>query len=341
MTKRLPCLLIALLAVGIAWPASAQFPSDRTVRKVPPHYAPGATVFAVPVSVRGAGLGDATASVPLGAGSVFTNPAFIGRTEQTAAVTMSRTSDVAEVKHTAGAGAFRPFAGQFGAIAAGARRITLPPVAQLVRADNQRGYVKVGTHTPTARELVLSYGVEVDDQVAIGLSGKQLRFGRQAVTRVSEAGHELVPIYRTAAALDGGVGIGPVLEGLRFGALMRNYPLGSDRHFEGARTTQVGVSADLFGLSNRLGLSVPANQELLLALDRRWGDRGGVHVGGEYGFEERLFVRAGWRSAGRRTGSSLGAGGSIELYGLVLQADYAYTDVELDGMHRLSLSIGL
>lgn len=105
-------------------------------------------------------------------------------------------------------------------------------------------------------------------------------------------------------------------------------------------TFQTGIGFKLFGRENAYRIN--NIHGLTLAADARHLNEGEttVHLGGEYGFNEVIFLRAG-RTIGHDTEEwAFGGGVNVNLYGYQFRAGFAYADLgDLDTVQRISLTL--
>lgn len=184
----------------------------------------------------------------------------------------------------------------------------------------------------------ISYARNLTDRFSIGGT---IKFVRQAIWNMSA----------NAVALDVGTLYTTPIKGLRLGMSISNF--GTSMRLSGDDAVVfVDIAEDNFGSNDRLvsrldmePWSLPINFRAGLAYDIQYtrGSRltlaveglhpnnntESVNIGGEYVYQEVLFLRSGYRSLFIRDGEgglSLGAGVKVKVGGLNLQIDYSYTD---------------
>ncbi len=105
-------------------------------------------------------------------------------------------------------------------------------------------------------------------------------------------------------------------------------------------TFQTGVAWRLLG--EGFAWSQNSVQSLALAVDARHVNEGvtTVHLGGEYGFRDTVFLRAG-RTFGHETEKwAFGGGVRVNLYSYTVCADLAYADFgDLDAIQRVTITL--
>ncbi len=290
---------------------------------------------------RAAALSSAMTAAEGGATMLFYNPSGMAWMEGTSDVALSQTGWIADINYNHGAVAFRPAGGRFGVIGASLTFVDYGDLQETVRANNDQGYVDVGTFSPAAYAIGLGYARAVTDRFAVGGQVKYANedFG-SAISEVGTGGsYDRESLREGTLAYDFGVHYKTGFESLAFAVSARNFA--PDLTFavesvETPLTLQIGVSMDVIDLTSL----DPSVHSLRLNADaanpRDFAEQ--IKVGGEYEFMNTLALRAGYTFPTDQEGISLGAGVHQSLAGIGVGADYSYTDFGVfSGVHRIAV----
>lgn len=303
----------------------------------------------VMTGARGTALGEAYSSVVTNADAVFFNPAGLTSVENID-ITADYLDWFLDISHMSFAAAYNvqgigTFAMQ--GIFTDVGEIRETTVAQLNFDDDgiYRGYTG-RVLQPTAMVLGLSYARKLTDKFSFGITAKYAR-------------EDLVVEKSDNFMFDGGLTYETGFKSLKIAAVIRHF--GPEvRYFDNViiqldstnsqkykgksyplpQTFNIGISGYLMSSGESLFLN-SENQTLLVAFDmvqpRDYDQQ--YNVGIEYGFENTLFLRGGYKMNYDEESFSLGVGVNYINY----RIDYAYSDFGdyLDSVHRFSFGISL
>ncbi len=280
-----------------------------------------------------------------GAAMLFYNPAGMAWMDQSSDVSLSQTGWIADINYNHGAVAFRPANGRYGVFGATATFVDYGDLQETVRADNDQGYVDVGTFSPAAYAFGLGYARAVTDRFSVGGQVKYASQDFGAAISAAEAGNafERTGLQEGTLAYDFGVHYKTGFESLAFAVSARNFAPDltyAEESFQTPLTLQIGVSMDVIDFTSL----DPSMHSLVLTTDaanpRDFSEQ--IKVGGEYEFMNTLALRAGYTFPTDQEGISLGAGVRQSLGGVGFGADYSYTDFGVfSGVHRIAVRFSL
>ncbi len=299
---------------------------------------------------RSAAMAGTQAGLSGDANAMFSNPAGLGMMEGFSAMS-SVTNWIADTKHYGVGAAYR--LGNWGTFGVGGIwmdygtfKRTSVAISTDAQSDQERGYLDEGTFTVQNYAIGASYARQITNNFFFGATIRQARENLPD----TEIQHEIFGARMEKNELnnwvvDLGTMFYPGFKDFRFGMSVRNFGNQNDyydQRFELPLTFDFGVAMDLL----KLLPSDPGRQRsstLLLAADwlhpRDYSER--LHIGAEYGFQDALFLRAGYKFNYDEESLSAGLGVKTGLSGFGLRADYAYTAFgDLFGqVHRITLGV--
>jgi hypothetical protein len=337
--KKSGWVLLLLLAVWLAGPASldAQQKLAQT----------GMKFLNVEPDPRAAAMGGAFTAVEGSSTSAFFNPAGTARIPTFADVFVGYTTWIADIKHVFGSVSFSPAGGEYGVLTLSAQSVEYGELEQTVFYNNYRGYLDLGTFSPSGLVLGLGYARALSEKFSVGGTVKYVSQSLgSSLTYLNSATNSYERSYYDANlyAFDFGVLYKTGFRSLTLGMCLRNFSKEArfvDEGFQLPLTFRIGFSMDAFDLM-AVDNSV---QSLLVAVDfehpRDFQEQ--VKIGGEYLFMRSIAIRAGYVFPADEHGFSFGVGLRQSVEGdFGLGVDYSYTPFGVfGGVHRVSLSIRL
>ncbi|HUI29374.1 MAG TPA: PorV/PorQ family protein [Candidatus Acidoferrales bacterium] len=306
--------------------------------------------LAIDVGPRGTAMGSAYVSVADDPTAMYWNPAGIARIDGFEA-SFSNTKWIADLSFNYAAAALS--LGNFGSLGLNATFLTMGQIEQTT-VDNPDG---TGVFFDAASySFGISYARNLTDQFAVGVSGKYIN-------------ERLYNESATGFALDVGALFDTHLDGLKLGMSISNY--GTKMQLSGRDlTVQVDTDPSISGnnpninsqlqtdaydlpLLFRVGVSMDVlkgayNSNLILSADALHpsDDVESVNVGGEYSFDNLIFLRAGYKglfNPDSQQGLNLGAGVRYNVVGsTTVIFDYSYIKFGVLGnINSFSVSLGL
>ena len=314
----------------------------------------GASELLIPVGPRGIAMGESNLVSATGVEALFWNPAGVSHMQNNADVLFSHMSYIADIGVEYGAVAAK-FEG-FGSVAFSVKSLSIGdiPVTTTINPDGTGEMF-----SPSMVTAGLSYSRMLTDAISVGLTAN---FVSERIADVSATGvaFDFGVIYQNLADING----------LSIGVVLKN--LGTDMKFDGSGLLQFGqingvnrnasyykVDAAAFEMPFNFQLAAgyaPVIDEMnslqftgIYQNNNFSGDE--YKLGGEYGYNNLFFVRAGYlfspgvgESFGESNyiyGFTAGAGINYEVEGFGVKVDYAFRDTKFfDGNHVFALTLG-
>lgn len=352
--------LIAALCVLMVPSALAQttLPSPDDEVPTDKRAQTGFKFLSTSVDARASGMGGAvTSSAVGGSTALFYNPASMARMSGSFHASAGVVEHLVDFKYQYASAAYAPAGGSYGVIGVSFMNVDYGDFFETVRAENDQGFIELGTYSPTAMALGLGYARSFTDRFSVGAQFKYALqdLGTFATARV-ESGGSALPDGTQAAyddyslntlAVDFGVLYNTGFESLTIAMSVRNFSqelIYERERFELPLTFQLGMSMDLLDVTSL----DPNMHSLVLSVDAQRPRDFAEHLkfGAEYTLMDVVSLRGGWGSAfvgdDSEEGLSLGAGIQYEVSGFGFGADYAYTDFGVFGeLQRIGLQISL
>ena len=311
----------------------------------------GANELLIPVGARGVAMGSSTVTNSVGADAIFWNPANVARSEKDFDLLASHMTYIADISIVYGAVAVKT--GDFGALGFSVKSLSMDGILKTT-IENPDGSGQ--TFKPQNIIMGFTWAKTLTDKIAIGFN----------VNYISET---IDLVSATGFGFDFGVTYNDLggLEGLDFGVALKNF--GADMKFDGtglwtsatADDQRRGeqfykIDAASFALPTMfdiaLGYNVTFNESNVLQLSGVYTNNTfypeQFKVGAEYGFNNLIFLRAGyvhtdeyeWSEVLYRWAAGLGI--NYEVSGVNLKFDYTYLPAQyLDDTHLISVGLGL
>lgn len=331
MRKFLVFLLLAHLAcfAGVVW--SQEFDNLGTS---------SAQFLKMDVDARVVGLGGANAAVTRGAMALYYNPAGIADLEEENNLAISYTDWIADIKYNYLAYA-RPLPG-FGNVGVHVAVLTMDDMERTTLEEPNGTGEMFGANSWV---VGISNAHRMTDRFSFGVTAKYIRENISEVSSNSIA-FDFGTLYYTG------------FRTLRIAMSTRNF--GTDTHFEGSElettfdqdndptTTPVEIRLNTeshpLPLTFRLGVAYDfefdADNKLMAALDgyntRDRGQQGSAGL--EYSWQEKVFLRAGYKIRADEETVAVGGGYDFQIPGFgTLGINYAWADLgRLENAHRFS-----
>ena len=270
------------------------------------------------VSARGAGMSDAYLAVANGAEATYYNPAVLPWLERTDVV-FTHTEWFAGVKHE-----FAAVAKSFGDIGAFGLSVTALYTDEMkVRTPLQPEGTGETFYVGNYR-FGLSYARYLTDRVTIGATLSYINMKLYSDFTADAFSADIAVMYRSDFR-----GFRFALEIANFGSNVKyvneSYPLPTNFQF--------GLAMNAIEWEDHILLvsaaAIKPNEGEPLA-----------QIGGEYAFQNLLFLRGGYRFNYSAATYSVGAGVALDISGFGVRMDYAYNDYQtLGGSHRIGIGL--
>ena len=292
-----------------------------------------------PVGAEVVGRGGLGVTMLRNSTSLFWNPAGVAWITDDLDLAMHYTAGIADINQASGAAGYN--LGRFGVVAASFTWMDYGVFYQTRRSGDEGGFEDTGTFSPNAFAVGIGYGRAMSDRFSFGVHVKLAHqdLGAGWIQTGDDAPHEQ-SYSLTVPVLDVGALYDFKAYGLTFGASMQNI------------SQEVRYYHEQFPLPFAVRFSMTVNPLLVAGYDpgpmhsvtlgaeswrgRDFGDR--FQFGGEYGFMDVFFARAGYMTGYSERGLTLGAG----VRQFDLRFDYAYQAFGIfGGVHMLSLGTSL
>lgn len=315
--------ILGLLLVLSAPAARAQVDFEQSKR--------AQTVFKFldgPMNARASAMAGAMATMEGSSTALFFNPAGMAYQESFGDLSVTRTQFIVDINYNAASFSVQPLGGTYGVLGFTVVSVDYGALTETVRADNDDGYLDLGTFSPGALSFGVGWARPLTDRFSIGAHIKYARVDLGSSVESFSGGSPVrVDNAQSVIAYDFGMMYHTGFRGLIFAAQARNFApevTFFEENEELPLSLEMGISMDVMqlapGLSGMHGFMVSVDAES----PRDYSER--IKLGGEYTFMDILSLRAGYSFPSDEKGISLGAGIQQEISDIGVGIDYAYTD---------------
>jgi len=333
---------LALIVLMILLQSHAIFSQNQKLAQT------GMKFLNMSLDARSSAFGEAITSLETNSSAMFYNPASMARLEGIADITLGSTKFIAEINYYNAAVAFAPFNGDYGIFGFSFVSVDYGDFLGTVRANNQQGYVDVGTFSPTAMAFGIGYAKSLSEKFSVGAN---VKYVRQSLG-ISVVNDLLIDPFQgyisgtteenklDVLAFDFGVIYKTGFKSLNIGMSVRNFAREVKYKQDGFQLPlifQIGASFNFADL-----MDVDKNEHsILLTVDanhpRDYPEQ--ILVGAEYTFMNILSLRAGYSAPNDERDFSAGVGLKKDIGGLDLGVDYCYTPFGVfNSVHRVSIN---
>jgi hypothetical protein len=309
----------------------------------------GAAELLIPVGPRGIAMGEANLATSTGIEALFWNPAGVSHMQNSADVMFSHMSYIADIGVDYGAVAAN-FEG-FGVISFSIKSLGVGDIPITTTAIPEG---TGDTFSPTFVVAGLSYSRQLTETISVGFTGNFIS-ERMADVSASGFAFDVGVMYNNLADING----------LSIGVVIKN--LGPEMQFDGGGLFHEGQIQDVnrpptFYKIDSAPFELPSNFQLGLGYSPVLDETNSLQfsgiyqnnnfsgdeykLGGEYGYNDLFFVRAGYQLAPQVSddylyGFTAGVGIDYKVEGFGFKVDYAYREVEFfDGNHVFAVTLG-
>jgi hypothetical protein len=309
----------------------------------------GAAELLIPVGPRGIAMAEANISTSTGIEALFWNPAGVSHMQNNADVIFSHMSYIADIGVDYGAIAAN-FEG-FGVVSFSIKALSVGDIL-ITTTANPDGTGE--TFSPTFIVAGLSYSRQLTESISVGLT---TNFISESMADVSASGvaFDVGVMYNNLADING----------LSLGVVVKN--LGPEMKYSGGGLYNEGQIGGVnrpptFYTIEAAAFELPSNFQLGLGYSPVLDETNSLQfsgiyqnnnfsgdeykLGGEYGYNDLFFVRAGYQLAPQVSddylyGFTAGVGIDYKVEGFGFKVDYAYREVEFfDGNHVFAVTLG-
>lgn len=307
----------------------------------------GMKFLSLSVDARTTGFGSAAASLEQGAVSMFYNPAGMSGINNFTSISLGRVQYIADINYNFGCIAFAPFQGEYGVIGFSFQNVDYGELQGTVRADNDQGFIDVGTFSPSAYAFGIGYAKSLSEKFAVGGNIKYVHqsLGTSTVAINSSSGGYVTEENRTnVMAFDFGIMYKTGFKSLDFGMDIRNFSREvryKKESFQLPLIFKIGLSMNVVDLLPQIDQTT---HSLLITAEashpRDYPEQ--VNFGAEYTFMKLLSLRVGYVTPSDVEGISAGVGINHAFSDFHFSVDYSYTAYQVfSNVHRISFSFAL
>lgn len=306
----------------------------------------GFKFLSVSTDARVAGMGDAVTSLHGSSTAMLYNPAGMADLDRYMEISFGQTNWIADINYIHATAAFNPFADYYGVFGVSIVAVDYGAFQGTVRADNEKGYLDVGSYYPSALAFGIGYARSLSEKFAIGAN---VKFVRQSITDYGKIGINSTGGYKEKKfetdvfAFDFGLIYRTGYKSLNLGMSIRNFSEELKYEEEGFQlplTFRIGASINAMDFLDM----DQSTHSFLVSVDavnpRDFSEQ--LTVGGEYTFQNTFSLRAGYTFPTDESGITVGVGlAKQEIGDMIIGVDYAYTDFGIfDNVHRFSIHFG-
>ena len=292
--------------------------------------------LSIPVGARASALGNAYTAMANDASAVFWNPAGLAYAEGRH-LFLNQNQWIADINLSTAAASWN--AGSYGVFGVHLSTVDWGTLNGTRRdPGSSTGYEETGEFSPSHFLVGLSYARRISERFAIGGNLRFLHEDLGSTLVGSLADPEEFTAKTDLLAFDFGTIYYTGYRDLRIAMSFQNFSkevVYREEYFSLPLTFRVGVAMGLMDFVT----SKDSPHSVTMSLDaihpRDFGER--VHVGLEYGFNDLVFLRGGYKSNYDQEGFAAGAGVQYDTGSLALGLDYSFVTFEnFDGVHMFS-----
>jgi hypothetical protein len=304
----------------------------------------GMKFLSVSLDPRSSGLGDAVTSVTHSSTAMLYNPSTMAKMDRSVDYSFGTTKWIADINYIYGSAALNFMDGQYGVFGVSLVAVDYGEFNGTILANNDDGYIDVGTYKPTAMALGIGYAKALSEKFYVGGNVKYVRQSMgDALVGFDPLGDGIIREYKLdVLAFDFGILYHTGFKSLNFGMNIRNFSKELkyvQESFQLPLIFKIGMSMDLIDL-----VEIDKNMHsFLVSVDashpRDYPEQ--LSFGLEYTFLKTISLRAGYTFPTDEQEFSAGVGFMQSLSDLKFAVDYSYTPFGIfNKVHRVSINIG-
>lgn len=304
----------------------------------------GMKFLSVSLDPRSSGLSDAVTSVTNSSTAMLYNPSTMAKMDRFVDYSFGTTKWIADINYIYGTAALNFMDGQYGVLGVSLVAVDYGEFNGTIVANNDDGYLDVGTYKPTAIAFGIGYAKALSEKFFVGGNVKYVRQSMgTSVVGFDPTGDALVKEYKLdVLAFDFGILYKTGFRSLNFGMNIRNFSKELkyvQESFQLPLLFKIGLSMDVLDL-----VEVDKNMHsLLVSADashpRDYPEQ--LSFGLEYTFLNSISFRAGYTFPTDEQEFSAGVGFKQSFSDLKFAVDYSYTPFGIfNKVHRVSINIG-
>lgn len=282
--------------------------------------------LSIPVGAQAMGMGAAVTALDGGLTTVFWNPAGMAHIPSSG-ITFSNVAWIADINHMAISSGFK--VNDRLVLSAQVVSVNYGTLNATIRANNDNGYIDIGTFSPTGVAAGIGLASSISDKFSVGGVFKYCyeNLGT-AYTSADIASGEMDEVEAALGvpAFDIGTLFYPGFGDLRIGMTLTNFSQEKSyitESFPLPLTFKLGAAMDVLDALN-LGSKQQMTMYFDLLHSRDYTER--IHLGAEYWFHEIIALRTGYKVNYDDENFTLGVGLKHHLGPLGFQFDYAFNN---------------
>ena len=297
------------------------------------------------LDARASSLARSVTAVYSNSSALLYNPACMAGIEKSFDFSVGRVNFIADINYIYGTAAYVPGKGEWGIIGISFVSVDYGDLMGTVRAENEQGFIDLGTFNPLAISVGLGYSNSLTSQFSIGAQVKYVKqdLAGGIVDFTSDQAGVSIETNKEVIVFDFGFLYDTGFESLKFGMSIRNFSQEIkyvQESFQLPLTFRIGLSMNTLDLA---GID-PDKHSLMLSVDashpRDYSEQLGF--GMEYVFMKMFALRAGYEFPNDEHGFAAGVGFHKDIADIDFGVDYAYTPFGIFGdVHRFTLQFSL
>lgn len=303
----------------------------------------GMKFLSIAGDARSAGFADAVTSLEGNSAFLLYNPASVARQNTMLDFTFGKTNWIADIKYINSSVTFAPSQASYGVFGLSLISVDYGEFNRTIIGPDG-GALDIGTYSPTALAVGISYAKALSEKFAVGGSIRYVyqNFGNGHIVGGDYENFQTQKIDLDVMAFDFGIIYKTGFKSLNLGMSIRNFSEKIkyvDESFQLPLNFKLGLSMNIFDF-----LSMdPLEHTFSIAVDAEHprDNKEMLHLGIEYTFMNTLVLRSGYITP-RTTEAGIHAGVGIqyEIEGINFGVDYSFTEFNLfQNVHRISIKV--
>jgi len=329
--------IISILLVLINSPLQAQ--ENKKLAQT------GMKFLTTSLDARASGLARSMTAVYGNSSALLYNPACMTGIEKSFDLSVGRVNFIADINYIYGTAAYIPGKGEWGIFGISFISVDYGDLMGTVRAENEQGFIDLGTFNPVAFSVGLGYSKSLTSQFSIGAQVKYVKqdLAGGIVNFTSDQSEVTLETNKDVIVFDFGFLYDTGFKSMKIGMSIRNFSQEikyAQESFQLPLTFRIGLSMNTLDLT---GIN-PDEHSLMLSVDashpRDYAEQLGFGL--EYVFMKMFALRAGYEFPNDEHGFAAGVGFYKDIADIYFGVDYAYTPFGIFGdVHRFTLQFSL
>jgi hypothetical protein len=329
--------IISILLILINLPLQAQ--ENKKLAQT------GMKFLTTSLDARASGLARSVTAVYGNSSALLYNPACMAGIEKSFDLSVGRVNFIADINYIYGTAAYVPGKGEWGVFGLSFISVDYGDLMGTVRAENEQGFIELGTFKPVAFSVGLGYSKSLTSQFSIGAQVKYVKqdLAGGVVNFTSDQSEVTLETNKDVIVFDFGFLYNTGFKSMKIGMSIRNFSQEikyAQESFQLPLTFRIGLSMNTLDLT---GMN-PDEHSLMLSIDashpRDYSEQLGFGL--EYVFMKMFALRAGYEFPNDEHGFVAGVGFYKDISVINVGVDYAYTPFGIFGdVHRFTFQFSL